>query len=341
MKNMRYHMADIARALATFVAAATLISLASCTGSTPADVEVGPYTVSVIEKNVYHIQDYNSSYPAGPVLDADGKLVGFNNCSDMYLLVGKKKALLIDLSNNIQWADNAAESLRQLVAERSEGRELIVTFTHNHGDHIGMLHAYTETSDTPSNDNSMVQFALPEKDFSALVSKFPAEQCSFINDGHVFELGGMNVDVVEVAGHTNGSVVFSIQGRNLMFTGDAIGSGQGVWIFHKDGYKQYAASVPQLIEWVENPSNGINTESLRIYGGHYWQRVGLPEMKEGEELGMTYLRDMNQLIENINAGTVTSEPANLGRPGLDTYFRHGTACIVWNGEQAKQVAAGL
>lgn len=298
----------------------------SCAENVVKDVEVGPYTVSVIEKNVYHIQDYNSSFPAGTVLDAEGKFVGFNNCSDMYLLVGKKKALLIDLSNNINWADNAAESLRQLVAERTEGKELIVTFTHNHGDHIGMLHAYVE--------DPAVKFALPETDFAKLISSFPEAQCSYIHDGDVFELGGMNVDVIEVPGHTDGSVVFSIQGSDIMFTGDAIGSGQGVWIFHEAGFRQYAASVPRLVEWVENPSNGVSEETLRIYGGHYWQRAGLPATHEGE-LGMQYLRDMKQLIDNIFAGTATTEPTNLGRPGLDTYFRYGTACIVWNGEQAK------
>ena len=300
----------------------------SCAGNVAEDVEVGPYTVSVIEKNVYHIQDYNSSYPAGPVLDEAGNFVGFNNCSDMYLLVGKEKALLIDLSNNIQWADNAAESLRRLVAERAKGRELIVTFTHNHGDHIGMLPAYVDDPD--------VNFALPETDFAKLMELFPSYQCSYINDGDVLELGGMNVDVIKVPGHTDGSVVFNIQGRDIMFTGDAIGSGQGVWIFHEAGFRQYAEGVPYLIEWIENPTNGVNQESLRIYGGHYWQRVGLPETHQGE-LGMQYLRDMNQLIDNIFAGTAVTEPTNLGRPGLDTYFRYGTACVVWNGEQAKQL----
>ena len=323
MKNIRLAIAAIFAAF----------SLSSCSIEITTEVEVGPYTVTTIEKNVYHIQDYNSSYPAGMVMDEDGKFVGFNNCSDMYLLVGKKKALLIDLSNNIQWADNATESLRQLVANRTKGRELIVTFTHNHGDHIGMLHAYT--------DDPSVTFALPETDFSALISKFPEAQCSYINEGHVFELGGMNVDVVEVPGHTTGSVVFSIQGHDLMFTGDAIGSGQGVWIFHADGFRQYVDGVHHLIEWIENPANGIDIETLQIFGGHYWQKVGLPESMKDKELGMPYLYDMNQLIANIKDGSVVTEPANLGRPGLDTYFRHGTACIVWNGEQAKQFAEGL
>ena len=45
-----------------------------------ADVEVGPYTISVIDENVYHIQDYNSAYPAGETFDADGNKTHFNNC---------------------------------------------------------------------------------------------------------------------------------------------------------------------------------------------------------------------------------------------------------------------
>lgn len=72
----------------------------------------------------------------------------------------------------------------------------------------------------------------------------------------------MNVDVIEVPGHTDGSVVFSIQDRDILFTGDAIGSGQGVWIFHETGFRQYAASVPRLVEWIENPSNGVSEEGL-------------------------------------------------------------------------------
>ena len=46
----------------TYAAALAAVLLAACGG--PKDVEVGPYTVSVIEKDVYHIQDFNSSNPA-------------------------------------------------------------------------------------------------------------------------------------------------------------------------------------------------------------------------------------------------------------------------------------
>ena len=313
------------RLLYIITAAIAAMTAVSCADN-PADVEIGPYTVSVIEKNVYHIQDYNTSNPAGETFDADGNKTHFNNCSDMYLIVGKEKALLIDLSNNIRWADNAVESLRQIVSERAEGKELTITFTHNHGDHTGMIHAYADDPD--------VKFALPEKDFTRMAALFPEAQRYFINDGHVFDLGGYEIETIEVPGHTDGSVVFNMNGKDILFTGDAIGSGHGVWIFNEAAFTKYASAVPHLISWLENPENGVNTAKLRIYGGHYWQRDWLPELGDSE-MGMPYVRDMQTLLDEIKEGTAASEPSNLGRPGLDTYFRHGSAIIVWNAEQAK------
>lgn len=310
--------------IAAFAAA---LCLGACSTNVD-DVEIGPYTVSVIEKNVYHIQDYNTSNPAGEAFDSEGNKTHFNNCSDMYLIVGKNEALLIDLSNNIRWADNAVESLHQLVAERTEGKPLTITFTHNHGDHIGMMPAYVNDKD--------VRFALPEKDFVRMAGRFPGEQSYFINEGHAFDLGGFLIETIEVPGHTDGSTVFYMKKENILFSGDAIGSGHGVWIFNTDAYRKYDAAVPHLVSWLE--SHGSNTDKIRIYGGHYWQRDWLPELGDNE-MGIQYINDMQKLLDEIKEGTASTEPSNLGRPDLDTYFRHGSAIIVWNAEQAKQYAA--
>jgi glyoxylase-like metal-dependent hydrolase (beta-lactamase superfamily II) len=307
---------------AALAAAATL--LAACAGPVQ-DVELGPYTVSVIGKNVWHIQDYNSSNPAGETFDADGKLTHFNNCSDIYLLVGKEKALLIDLSNPITWADDAAESLRAIVWERAGGKPLTITFTHNHGDHTGMIPAFSED---PS-----VEFALPERDFYRMADRFPADRQRFFNEGEIFDLGGMQVEAIEVPGHTAGSMVYLLKDQNLLFTGDAVGSGHGVWLFNADAFNSYVSAVPYLIEMLEE--RGVNEERLQIYGGHYWQKDWL-KLPEGRELGMEYLREMKLLCDEIESGTAATEPSNLGRPGLDTYFRHGNAIITWSAEQAEQ-----
>ncbi|NLZ19005.1 MAG: MBL fold metallo-hydrolase [Bacteroidales bacterium] len=296
-----------------------LLALALLAACGPAKVaEVGPYTVSVIEKNVYHIQDSNSAYPPGQSVDAEGR-PRFNNCSDMYLLVGRQKALLIDLSNAITWADNAAESLRTLVGERTAGKPLTITFTHNHGDHTGMLPAWI--------DDPEVHFALPRKDFARMAERFPEAQRSLYDEGEIFDLGGLQLEAIEVPGHTAGSVVFLLQGHDLLFSGDAVGSGSGVWIFNADGFAQYVSGVPHLLEALEE--RGVSEERLQVFGGHFHQNP------KGNALDMKYLRDMEVLCGRIENGTAASEPSGQRR-GLETNFRYGDAVVTWSAEQAEQ-----
>ena len=304
------------------------------------DVEVGPYTVSVIGENVYHIQDYNTANPAGEEFDADGNLTHFNNCSDIYLLVGETEALMIDLSNPIDWAENADASLRSLVAERIENKPLTIAFTHEHGDHTGMLPAFVNDPE--------VRFVLPDGDFAWFKERYPEANAHFLGEGTIFtvdgalsdsgifDLGGMEVEAVSVPGHTNGSMAYLLKSQNLLFTGDAIGSGHGVWIFNEQGFNQYVSAVPYLIQYLKERS--VDSDALKIYGGHYWQKDWL-DLPEGEELGMEYLLDMKELLDEMEAGTAVTEPSNLGRPGLETYFRHGQAIVTWSAEQLEKYRA--
>lgn len=301
-----------------------------------ASVEVGPYTINLIADNIWHVQDFNTENPAGESFDEQGEKTHFNNCSDIYLLKGSKEALLIDLSNYITWNDSAIACLRSLVSERIGNLPLTITFTHNHGDHVGMFPAYKEDKD--------VKFALSRKDFENLLEMLPEGQYSLIDEGYVFDLGSVQVNTIEVPGHTRGSLVFHVLGQNLLMTGDAIGSGHGVWIFNTEGYSQYREAVPHLMSYVLDAQNGIDTTALRIYGGHYWQRDWmdgnphgtnpiLPVLAPEQELGIAYLRDMEQLVNDMKAGEVSVVPSNLNFRNLDTYFIHNSAIMVWNEEE--------
>ena len=303
------------------------LTAAACSGqTTKTDVEVGPYTVSTIEKNVWHIQDYNSANPAGESFDAEGNKTHFNNCSDIYLLVGEKEALVIDLSNPVSWAADAAESLRSIVAERAAGKPVTIAFTHNHGDHTGMLPAFV--------DDPNYKFALSYQDFSSepFISKFPQERSTFIQEGYTFDLGGLELIAIAVPGHTDGSLAYYVKGHDLLFTGDAVGSGHGVWIFNTAGFENYVAAIPHLLQALD--FLGADKDRLQIYGGHYWQKDWL-DLPKGRELGYDYLLEMQELCNRIETGTAQSEPSNLGHPVLDTYFRNGNAIVVWNAAQAE------
>ena len=287
------------------------------------EVEVGPYTITNISSGIYHIQDYNTANPAGEEFDAEGNKTHFNNCSDMYLVVGENEALLIDLSNYIRWADNAVESLQSLVAERIGDKPLTITFTHNHGDHTGMLPAFIENKD--------VKFSLPRIDFEKMVARFPGINYELYDDLKKYDLGGITLTAVLVPGHTAGSMVFFLDGQDILFTGDAVGSGHGIWLYDVETFKNYVGGFKHLMEYINNPANGINKEALRLYGGHYWQKDWFPELGD-DTFAMQYLYDMEKLIAQIIDGSAYTEPSNLDHRVIDTYFRNGQAIIAWNAE---------
>ncbi len=286
--------------------------------------EKGPYTVYPIIPGVMRIEDSNRSNPAGIQLDAQGNRKGFNNCSDMYLLVGRDRALLIDLSNAIKWDDTAVSSLQSLVGEEIGARKLHIAVTHYHGDHTGMLPAFK--------DNPAVTFWIQTDEFKGR-EIFPADRTVPIGGDSSLDLGGgFVVDALKIPGHTDHSTAYFLRGQNLLFSGDGLGSGNGVWIFSADGFAKYRRTLDRLISYIRNPANAVDESQLIVFGAHYWQK------REKEKLTMTYILDMQKLIGEIKAGTAREERVTFG-PYLNTNFISGEATITWNKADAEKFRA--
>ncbi len=290
-------------------------------------IQKGSYTVHVLADGVYRIEDANDSNPPGIVADEDGTMVNMNNCSDMYLVVGLDRALLIDLSNGIKWDDTATESLRSIVYERLGEKELLITATHKHGDHLGMLPAFV--------NDSKVSFWIPEAEFKDM-EIFPGERTTYFKEGASLDLcGGLVINAMEVPGHTDHSTLFFLKDKDLVFTGDAIGSGSGVWLFNYESFLTYRNGIENLIAYLENPSNHIDPEKLQFHGGHAWQRGKL------EALTVQYVYDMQTLIKRMGLGIAESEEMSAPISYLDTNFKYGTATITWNKAAAAKYAESV
>lgn len=286
--------------------------------------ELGPYTIHLISDNVYRIEDANSGNPPGAVIGDDGQMVSMNNCSDMYLIVGPEKGLLIDLSNLIKWDQTADESLRTLIGERLDDKPLLIAVTHNHGDHLGMLPAF---AGDPS-----VRFWIPENEFRG-TGIFPEDRTTYFAENASLDLGGgVRINTFEIPGHTPHSTSYILDGANLMFTGDAIGSGRGIWLFDEASFYVYINAIDRLIQYIEDPENHLDKDKLRFYGGHYWQgaQVG--------ELTVQYVYDMRSLIEEMKKGSADVEEMSTFIPFLDSNFKYATATITWNKEAAERFA---
>ena len=145
-----------------------------------------------------------------------------------------------------------------------------------------------------------------------------------IRTGSIIDLGGQTIEVCEVPGHTPGSVVFWNPQQNLLFTGDAIGSGYGVWMQVPGAtpLEKYYKNLVQLLGWLTERGG-----RMRFYGGHHYQQFLSRAVPQFNPLNLGLLADLIDLVDKILAGeiigrfsdvqkTFTPEPilyANFGR----------------------------
>lgn len=150
-----------------------------------------------------------------------------------YLLCGREKALLIDTGFGFKALKPAVESLT--------GLPVVVANTHAHVDHIGGNHFFGEIwyheADKPvfalhTNPNytmGMLSEGLP-KPLQVLLRPAVRRVLTvdktgnyhYFKGGHVFHLGGRDVEVVHTPGHTTGSVCFLDREARMLFSGDTV-----------------------------------------------------------------------------------------------------------------------
>ena len=193
----------------------------------------------------------------------------------MYLVRGSERACLIDTAYGLC-------DLRELAAELTDLPVTVVN-THGHVDHVlgnhwfydgGAGRAYMHPADRPMYDALASGFAdmLDEPwvretygDFIEGVDpaavRFPA--AADIREGDVIDLGGKALEVVEMPGHTPGSVLLLDRADRICYSGDAII--EHVWLFLEESLppETYLDSLRRAREALGK--TGIE----RIYDGHF------------------------------------------------------------------------
>ena len=128
--------------------------------------------------------------------------------STCYVLCGTERAMVIDTVNG---AENLLEIVRTLT-----GLPLIVVNTHGHCDHIWGNVYFDEAWMHPA-DNALAaaHFAMREGG---------AAPCPFrpLEIGQRIDLGGEEVEIVGLPGHTPGSIGVLDRKRRLLFSGDGL-----------------------------------------------------------------------------------------------------------------------
>lgn len=133
--------------------------------------------------------------------------------STCYLITGSEKALLVDSVNGYEDLHAIVRSLTDL--------PVIVVNTHGHGDHILGNVYFDEAWLHPAD------FALHDEFFGyakAEMDKHGLKPCSLkaLEVGQIFDLGGVQLEVVDLKGHTAGSIGLLDKAARIIYTGDGL-----------------------------------------------------------------------------------------------------------------------
>ena len=133
--------------------------------------------------------------------------------STCYLIAGSEKALLVDSVNGYEDLKAITKTLTDL--------PVIVVNTHGHGDHILGNVYFDEAWLHPAD------FALHDEFFGYAkeeMDKHGLKPCSLkaLEVGQIFDLGGVQLEVVDLKGHTAGSIGLLDKAARIIYTGDGL-----------------------------------------------------------------------------------------------------------------------
>jgi len=239
---------------------------------------------------------------------------------NMYLVEGKTKALLIDTGIGMGDLAKFVRSLTSL--------PVTVVNTHGHPDHAGGNYQFKTVAAHPADfeliklfsskeflKNSAQRYlngpAVPGTVTVAEIEASSPPELHAIKQGYVFDLGDRKLEVVEVPGHTKGSICLLDTAHKLLFTGD--NDNQLVWLFLKDctPLDVYLATLEQL--------QARNEEYDRILPGH------------GAPLDKGFIADQIACVRTILDGSCKGEPYQ-SFAGNGRLCRYGRASVAFDPE---------
>ena len=253
------------------------------------ETEHGIYFVEEIAKGIYKFYEQRNA--------------------SIYLITGDEKACLIDTAYGLT-------DLKELVSHYTDLPVTVVN-THGHIDHVLGDHwfdnARLNKADRAMYNEIIFEFSMLINEpwvqdfYGDFVKNIDAEEVHFpvpqeISEGDVIDLGGKNLEVYEMPGHTKGSIVLVDRADKICFSGDSII--ENLWLFLEESETPeiYLESLKHIREVL------IEAGIEKIYDGHY----------SYEPIPVAMLDAMVETMELIVAGKLEgTEVENHAGKGIE------------------------
>ena len=132
-----------------------------------------------------------------------------------YLIVGRNQAAVVDTMNGEGDLSAVVKSITDLPA--------FVINTHGHGDHIFGNCCFDKAYMHPA-DFSLADMFMSFDGAAEFFKKKNRTMPPFtpVKGGDTFDLGGANLEIIDIPGHTPGGILVLLKEDRLLFTGDSI-----------------------------------------------------------------------------------------------------------------------
>lgn len=237
------------------------------------------FRINMIEKGVYSILDEGEA--------------------SFYVVEGEKVAAVID--TGITVGVQIMPVIRKLT-----DKPLVLVLTHAHIDHFHHMDEF----DTVYMCHE--EFKMPGEVLTEMMAgkNLRIEETIDIRTGSCINLGGDVLEICQVPGHTPGSVVVLAKKKNLLFTGDAIGSGYGVWMQVPGALplEEYFKSLVNLMKWLMDRGG-----RMKFYGGHNMQQFESSYITGYNPLNMGLLADLTDLVDKVVKREIVGRDSNADK----------------------------
>lgn len=148
-------------------------------------------------------------------------LYGFAEECCMYALKGRDKVLLVDTGMG-------TGDLKKALGAIAPGLPYVVVNTHGHGDHSGgdmyFGEVYMSAAAEPDAREALElnKTVLPAQEIEKMRQRLESGsfKARYVSDGFVFDLGGKQIEIIEIPGHTEGCIALLDKQDRLLFSGD-------------------------------------------------------------------------------------------------------------------------
>lgn len=247
-----------------------------------------------------------------------------------YLVEGSDRSLLIDGLTGVG-------SLRSFVRELTE-KPIMIAVTHGHLDHTGAAWEYGEAFIHPDDIalmySGMHSNAADRLNFACLSMKFgvklrtvptmadviPARPIKTypIYDGDIFDLGGTQLEVIHVPGHTYGSVMFLDREKRIIFGGDGLNANTLLNLQGSASVEEYYQSLQHLKTYYDDFDF--------FWNGHDVEGVPKTIVEDGLQLCRMILDRTDAAVANNDV--FGGESLIAAVPGLDGKLTYGGLCNI-------------